>query len=126
MKKLGKLSDTEMNIMEVIWKEEAPITVTRLQEHFKERDWKTSTVSTMLKRLINKGFLTKKLEGNVNYYRPILTRGQYKKVETETFLDRLYNGNATKLIASLVDNDKLSPEDLAELKVWFNSRDENQ
>lgn len=119
MNNLGRLSETEMELMEVIWKEKAPVTVARLLELFDEKEWKTSTVSTMLKRLIEKGFLIKKLDGKVNYYTPTLTLDQYKKAETKTFLNRLYNGKVKNFIAALVDDEELTQQDIAELKEWF-------
>lgn len=119
MQTLGRLSDTEMEVMQAIWKEPAPATVSRLLELFQAKDWKTSTVSTILKRLIEKGFLTKTLEGKVNYYQPTLTAEQYRKIETQSFLDRLYHGKARNFIAALVDDHKLGPDDIAELKEWF-------
>ncbi|GIP35083.1 BlaI/MecI/CopY family transcriptional regulator [Paenibacillus sp. J2TS4] len=119
MKQLGRLSETEMEVMEVIWELAAPVTVAQLLELFESKDWKTSTLSTILKRLIEKGFLTKSMIGKVNFYDPALTFNEYKKYETKTFLSRLYNGEVKNFIASLVDDEELGPNDIAELKEWF-------
>ncbi|GGD67172.1 BlaI/MecI/CopY family transcriptional regulator [Paenibacillus nasutitermitis] len=119
MGKLGRLSETEIEVMQVIWGLAAPVTVARLLDIFSRKDWKTSTLSTILKRLIEKGFLTKSIRGKVNYYHPVLTLHDYKKQETQTFLSRLYNGKVKNLIASLVDDSQLSKDDIAELKEWF-------
>ncbi|MGE7271792.1 BlaI/MecI/CopY family transcriptional regulator [Brevibacillus panacihumi] len=119
MKKLGRLSETEMEVMEVIWGVAAPVTVAQLLDIFESKGWKTSTLSTILKRLIEKGYLTKSMTGKVNYYDPVLTLDEYKKHETQSFLSRLYNGKVKNFIASLVDDDELSREDIAELKEWF-------
>lgn len=123
MKKLGRLSETELEVMEVIWELAAPVTVAQLLDRFDSKDWKTSTVSTLLKRLIDKGFLTKSMNGKVNFYEPALTWSEYKKYETETFLHRLYNGKVKNFIAALVDNDELSQDDISELKEWFSRKD---
>lgn len=116
---LGRLSETEMEVMEVVWKLPAPVTVAQLLDAFKSKDWKTPTVSTILKRLIEKGFLTKSLSGKVNLYYPALTWRDYKRHETRKVLGRLYNGSIKNLIASLVDHEDLSREDIAELREWF-------
>ncbi|WP_159882368.1 BlaI/MecI/CopY family transcriptional regulator [Paenibacillus puerhi] len=123
MKHVGRLSETEMEVMEVIWELATPVTVTQLLDIFESKDWKTSTVSTLLKRLIEKGFLTKSMSGKVNYYEAALTLSEYKKVETKTFLSRLYDGKAKKLIAALVDDAELTPNDISELRDWFNRKD---
>jgi BlaI family penicillinase repressor len=123
MKNLGKLSETEMEIMEVIWKSAAPVTVAQLLNIFDNKDWKTSTVSTILKRLIDKGFLAKSMHGKVNFYEPTLTWSEYKKYENQTFLRRLYNGKIKNFIATLVEDDDLSQDDIEELKEWFHRKD---
>ncbi|GIP39040.1 hypothetical protein J31TS4_23200 [Paenibacillus sp. J31TS4] len=105
--------------MEVIWGLAPPVTVNQLLDIFESKDWKTSTLSTILKRLIEKGFLTKSMSGKVNYYDPALTFSEYKKHETKTFLSRLYNGKVKNFIAALVDEDELNQDDIAELKEWF-------
>lgn len=123
---LGRLSETELEVMEVIWELEAPATVTQLLAIFQSKGWKTSTLSTLLKRLIEKGYLTKSMNGKVNYYVPALTLKAYKKLETQSFLSRLYNGKAKNFIAALVDDEQLSLNDVAELKDWFaRQEDEN-
>lgn len=119
MKNLGRLSETEMEVMEVIWGLGTPVTVARLLDLFDSKGWKTSTVSTILKRLIEKGFLTKSMIGKANVYDPVLTLQEYKKYETKTFLNRLYNGKVKNFIAALVDDEELTQKDITELKEWF-------
>lgn len=116
---LGRLSETEMEIMEVIWKIAEPVTVAGLQEVFESKGWKTSTLSTLLKRLIDKGFLVKSMCGKANYYEPALTWEEYQKHENRSFLGRLYKGNVKNFFAALVEGDDLTPSDIAELKEWF-------
>lgn len=119
MNNLGKLSETEMEVMEVIWNSSTPMTVAQIQDLFAAKEWKTSTVSTLLKRLIDKRFLTKTMRGKVNYYEPAIPWEEYKKYETKSFLHRLYNGKVKNFFAALVDDDELSQDDINELKEWF-------
>jgi Predicted transcriptional regulator len=119
MGNLGRLSETEMEIMEVIWNIAEPVTVAGLLEVFESKGWKTSTLSTLLKRLIEKGFLVKSMCGKANYYEPALTWQEYQKHETRSFLGRLYKGKVKNFFAALVEGDDLTPSDIAELKEWF-------
>lgn len=123
MKRLGKLSETEMEVMEEIWKVEDSVTVAQLMDIFRDKHWKTSTLSTILKRLIEKGFLTKSMRGRVNFYYNTLTLDEYKKHEAKTLLNRLYNGSIKNFIAAVVDDDGLSKDDIDELKSWFLNKD---
>lgn len=47
-------------------------------------------------------------------------RGGIPEYTDEKFLKRLYGGSAKRLVASLVQNDELKPEDIEELRKFFN------
>jgi len=120
MKKLGRLSETEMEVMQAIWELATPVTVAGLLAVFeKSKSWKTSTLSTLLSRLIDKGFLTKKMNGKVNFYDTNLTLQEFQKHEAQSLLTNLYGGNVKNFVAALVDDDGVTQEDIRELKQWF-------
>jgi len=120
MKKLGRLSETEMEVMQVIWELAAPITVARLLAIFeKTKGWKTSTLSTILSRLIDKGFLTKEMKAGVNHYVTGVTLYDYQKSETHSMLANLYGGNIKSYVAALVDNEGVTKKDIEDLTQWF-------
>lgn len=124
MKHVQKLSDTEMELMEVIWECDPPVTSTELLRIFAGRgkEWKAQTISTFLSRLIDKGVLEATRNGRTNKYVPVLLPKDYKLAEAQHVLDGLYQGSVKNLIAALYDGDKLSDEDIAELKQWFSGK----
>jgi len=120
MKKLGRLSETEMEVMQVIWDLATPVTVSGLLAIFVEnKGWKSSTMSTILSRLMGKGYLTKKTGGKLNYYNANLSLQDYQKYEAQSLLANLYGGNVRNFVAALVDEDGITQEDIRELKKWF-------
>lgn len=124
MNQVQKLSDTEMELMEVIWECTPPVTSTELLALFAERgrEWKAQTISTFLSRLVDKGALTAKRDGRTNKYMPRISPEDYKLMETQHVLDGLYQGSVKNLISALYDGEKLSDEDIAELKQWFSQK----
>lgn len=124
MNRVQKLSDTEMELMEVIWECTPPVTSTELLALFAERgrEWKAQTISTFLSRLVDKGALTATRDGRTNKYTPRISPEDYKLMETQHVLDGLYQGSVKNLISALYDGDKLSDEDIAELKQWFSEK----
>jgi len=124
VKHVQKLSDTEMELMEVIWECDPPVTSTELLRIFAGRgkEWKAQTISTFLSRLIDKGVLEATRDGRTNKYVPVLLPKDYKLAEAQHVLDGLYQGSVKNLIAALYDGDKLSDEDIAELKQWFSGK----
>ncbi|NQX44285.1 BlaI/MecI/CopY family transcriptional regulator [Paenibacillus tritici] len=124
MSKIHKLSDTELELMEAIWASAPPVTSTELLNQFllKGRDWKAQTISTFLSRLVDKGFLTATRHGRLNKYIPEISPEAYKLVETQHVLDGLYQGSVKNLISAMYDGDKLSDQDIDELKHWFSEK----
>ncbi|MEI3597659.1 MULTISPECIES: BlaI/MecI/CopY family transcriptional regulator [unclassified Oceanobacillus] len=124
MNKVQKLSDTEMEVMEVIWECNPPVTSNELLHLFsqKGKEWKGQTISTFLSRLVNKGALSVTKHGRTNKYTPRISFEDYKYMETKNVLDGLYQGSIKNLISALYDGGKLSNEDIEELKKWFSEK----
>ncbi|WP_010271715.1 BlaI/MecI/CopY family transcriptional regulator [Paenibacillus senegalensis] len=124
MKQVQKLSDTELELMKVIWECDPPVTSAELLRIFAARgkEWKGQTISTFLSRLVDKGALQFTKLGRTNQYVPLITPDDYKLSEAEHVLDGLYQGSVKNMIAALYDGDKLSDEDIAELKQWFSRK----
>ena len=119
MSKLTRLSEVEMEVMQAVWDMDEPITVARLLEAFEsEKGWKTSTVATMLERIIAKGFLRKEMRGKVNHYAPIATLDDYRKNEGRSLLSGLFGGSIKSFMAALAD-DEITRSEIQELKKWL-------
>jgi BlaI family penicillinase repressor len=126
MHKLGRLSDVEMEVMQMIWGQSSPVTVAQLLIIFQDnKGWKTSTIATMLDRIIAKGFLTKEMKGKAYHYNITATFGDYQKQEGRNFLSSLYGGSIKNFMAALTGDGDMSQEDIAELREWFQNRIDN-
>lgn len=118
--KLMKISDSEMEIMKIIWAKKEPIsTATILEELPKENSWKTTTVMTLLSRLIEKGILNVTKIGKLNHYFAKATEDQYKATQSDIFLEDMHNGSVKSFMATLYNNNKISKKDISDLKKWI-------
>ncbi|MGN7411731.1 BlaI/MecI/CopY family transcriptional regulator [Paenibacillus sp. SAF-068] len=124
MNPIQKLSETEMELMVVIWSCDPPVTSTELLDIFAEKGkaWKAQTMSTFLSRLVDKGALTVTRRGRINDYKPLLQPEDYKLQETQHVLDGLYQGSVKNLVSAMYDGDKLSDDDISELKKWLSEK----
>jgi BlaI family penicillinase repressor len=121
-KELGRLSRTEMQVMRTIWGMDNPVTVNKVLEIYeKERGWKISTLTTIMTRLMDKGFLAKELRGKVNYYSPALEEEEFKSRETQAFMSSVHSGSIKSFFAALAEADAVNGEDLADLREWLDS-----
>jgi len=122
MNKLGRLSDVEMELMQTIWGLATPVTVTQLLAIFEnDKGWKNATMSTMLERLISKGFLRKEMKGKTNYYSTTASLEDYQKQEGRSLLSSLYGGSVKNFVAALANDGGMTATDVRELQEWFAS-----
>jgi len=122
MNKLGRLSDVEMELMQTIWGLATPVTVVQLLAIFEDsKGWKNSTMSTMLERIISKGFLRKEMKGKANYYTTIASLEDYQKQEGRNIIASLYGGSVKNFMATLAEDGGMTDTDVRELQEWFSS-----
>ena len=120
MKSLAeKISDSELEVMKVLWEAEDALPVTTIREALAERrGWEATTVKTLVGRLLGKGVIGQE-KRKVFFYWPLISEKEYNEWATENLVHRLYKGSVKDLIAALVSSDDLTPEDIDELRAMF-------
>lgn len=122
MAKPPQISDAEWEVMQVLW-ESSPRTAAEVAEELSGRmAWHPKTVKTLLGRLVKKGALKYKEEGNRYLYRPVFPREKYIAEESRTFLDRVFGGDAAPMLVHFVEHAELSEDDIAELRALLDRR----
>jgi predicted transcriptional regulator len=119
MEKGPEISESELEIMKVLWGKKLPLSVQDVCDAMIEKNWKYSTVATLLGRMVKKGAVEGKKKGYLYYYKPLLDEKEYKISQVKKFVGKLYDGSVKNLVASLFENNELSEEDIAELKDLF-------
>lgn len=110
------LTAAELEIMHEVWRLEQA-TVRDVYEALRERRKVAYTsVMTVMKILEQKGHLKKKQEERAYVYRPARPRAQVLRRMVRDFVDRVFQGAAKPLMVHLVEDSRLSTEDLAEIR----------
>jgi BlaI family penicillinase repressor len=116
MKKAPRISETEWQIMKVIWRR-SPISAADIIEVLQREDsWHPKTAKTLLNRLVKKGAVRFEKQGRAYHYSPAVKETDCVKIVTESFLQRVFNGALTPMLAHFVENRKLSAVEIRELK----------
>lgn len=116
MKRLPQISEAEFEVMKIIWKY-APISTNEITDHLvKTTTWSPKTIQTLIKRLVTKGVLSYEKQSRVFVYTPLFDQAEYIGQESNTFLNRFYNGNITAMVSAYLDNEKLSKTEVDELR----------
>ena len=105
------LSPSEWRVMEVLW--QRPRTLMELvRELAVSAGWAKSTVTTMVRRMEEKGLITHEQEGRTKIFHPAAVREEVVAAETESLLQRAYHGSVGLLVNTLVQREALSRSDI--------------
>lgn len=116
MKQIPKISDTEWQIMKVIWSK-WPVTANQVIEDLEGKtNWKPRTVRTLLGRLTAKKAIGFEKENRTYSYFPIVMEDECVKAESCSFLKRVYNGAFNAMLVNFLEEQDLTNEDIEELK----------
>lgn len=116
------LPNSELELMIILWKSNAPMTRAEIEEKLpKRRNLSKTTVLSFLSRLEEKGFVRVEKEGRSNYYLPLVKEKDYLKQESCTIVKKLYGNSVKKFVASLYDGEGIPKDQLAELKAYLDS-----
>ena len=116
MHRTPRISEAEWEVMKICWAG-SPLTAQAIIEVLSARDdWHPKTVKTLLNRLVKKRALGFQKEGRAYLYHPLAAKNDCVTTESQSFLDRVFGGSLQPLLAHFVENRRLSPGEIAELK----------
>ncbi len=117
------IGEAELEIMKVLWQAKEPVNTQYINEAVEKRGWKRTTISTFLTRLIQKEAVLSEKRGKSYYYSPLISQKDYRKWQTKNLITNLYNGSVKDFALSLFEEEKLSDEDIKELRAVFDKED---
>jgi BlaI family penicillinase repressor len=102
--------------MRVIW-DGAPMTANQVVDALDgQADWKPKTIHTLLKRLAQKGALGFERSGREYVYHPLVDAQDCMQAASQSFLERVFDGNMAPFLACFVEQESLSDREIDELK----------
>ncbi|KYG62430.1 methicillin resistance protein [Bdellovibrio bacteriovorus] len=116
MKKMPRLGEQEMEILKYV-NECAPVAVRDVAEHFeKSKGLARTTVLTVMERLRKKGFLTRSQVDGVFKYSAKFETGDVLSSKVSDFVEKTLGGSMSPLLSYFLSSDKLSDEEINQLK----------
>ena len=114
-----KISDSELEVMRVLWEAGDALPVTEIRQALQERKgWEATTVKTLIQRLLGKGAVSQE-KRKVFYYSPLVSEQEYNDWAANDLVRRLFRGSAKELVVALVKSEGLSAQDIDELRALF-------
>ena len=117
MKRIPKITETEWEIMRVVWAEH-PVTASQIIKRLSAGDssWHPKTTRALLNRLVQKGVLDYELHGRSYVYEALFTEQECIAAASDSFLDRVFGGSLKPMLAFFIEQRRISPQELKELR----------
>jgi BlaI family transcriptional regulator, penicillinase repressor len=112
---VASISEAEWEIMKALWRR-SPTSVNDLAAELAPvRNWHPKTVRTMLNRLARKKVVGTTVVDGVFHYFPTVSQEHCSRQAAESFVDRVFDGALTPMVAQLVRRRPLTQEERREL-----------
>ncbi len=109
--KAYSISEAEWKVMQVLWRQKA-CTWAQLLEELSASGWSESTIKTLLRRLVEKAYVTvDKTNGKPYVYQACVSQQECQCQEAEHFLSRVFGGSVSMLVSTLTREKGLSKQD---------------
>ncbi|TGD57879.1 BlaI/MecI/CopY family transcriptional regulator [Flavobacterium humi] len=111
---MQKLTNKEEEVMHILWKlkkafvKDVLAEITEDQPHY-------NTLSTIIRNLEEKGFVSHNAYGNTHQYFPVVAMEEYRKRFMNTAIDNYFNSSYKSLVSFFAEEEKISAEELREI-----------
>lgn len=122
---MQKLTNKEEEIMHILWKlkkafvKEVMAEITEDQPHY-------NTLSTIVRNLEEKGFVSHNAFGNTHQYYPIVSLEDYRKRFMNTAIDNYFNSSYKNMVSFFAKEEKISAAELREILTMIENQKEEK
>jgi BlaI family transcriptional regulator, penicillinase repressor len=114
---MTRISDAESQLMEILWRQGPTGGEDLIREATAAHGWSAGTVRTLIARLLQKKAIKSRKDGKSAIYHPLLKRADYVQAESETLLNKLFDGDVAPFVLQFAKKDRpLTAKDVEALK----------
>lgn len=121
---MRELSEAEWHVLESLWADSPKVGSQIVADMEARKGWSRSTTLTMLRRMTDKGLIACDDSGKMKTYTSMVHREEAVKKETESFLNRVYQGSVSMLLNNFVGKQKLTAREIEELREILDQAEE--
>ena len=119
-KRTPTLTEAELRVMKVVWKQ-GTATVNDVTDALPAgKRLAYNTILTTMRILEKKGYLRREKAGRAHVYRPAVTKSQARTKAVRQMVQSFFDDSPEQLVLSVLENEKLTPEEIARLKTLIN------
>ena len=119
------LTKSEEQVMQVLWKlgkgflKEIIDTTPQPKPH-------SNTIATILKILVDKGFVEYSTHGRNNLYKPMISQAEYGKKSANQLIKGYFEGSPARLVSQFINDQKISDAELEQLLIQIQTAKNNR
>ncbi|CVX44164.1 transcriptional repressor [Streptococcus pneumoniae] len=117
-----QISDAEWQVMKIIWMQGEQTSTDLIRVLAERFDWSKSTIQTLLARLVEKEYLTRKKEGKSFVYSALLTLDQSRDLLVQDIKDKVCSRRIRNLLADLIVECEFTQTDLEDLEAVISEK----
>lgn len=111
---MRELTRAEEQIMQILWKIDKGF-VKEILEHFDEPRPAYNTVSTIVRILQDKGFVTHKAYGRTHEYFPVVSKDEYSRTHLHNFVNDYFSNSFGNMVSFFAREQKISVKEMEEI-----------
>nr|WP_299174918.1 BlaI/MecI/CopY family transcriptional regulator [uncultured Allomuricauda sp.] len=115
------LSKSEEELMNIIWKQRKAF-MKDLLDAYPEPKPATTTVATLLKRMIDKGYVAYKSFGRSREYYPLVKKQDYFSKQVKGLIKNFFNDSPSQFASFFTKETNLSKEELESLRTLIDDQ----
>lgn len=119
---MEELTKAEERIMQVLWKLQTAFVKDIIDELEEEPKPPYNTISSIVRLLEKKGYVSYKAYGKTYEYFPAISKEDYAKTTFSKFFAGYFDNSPSSLLSFMVREEKLSEKDIEELKALINKK----
>jgi BlaI family penicillinase repressor len=113
---IPKISDAEWEIMKIIWANSEISSFNIIKKLKDKSEWKPATIRSLINRLLNKNAIGFNKSGHEYLYFPLVSKNDCIKLESYSFVNRVFNGSIKSMLIAFVCSGLISESDINENK----------
>lgn len=119
------ISNAEWNVMRVVWTQERVTSTTVFTILSQKLQWTSSTIKTLLKRLVNKGYLTTEKVGKGFVYSAKISEREAIFYQIDDLFDKLCPTKHLDIIRYILTRTDMTFEDIEQLQMFLKDKKKN-
>ncbi|NLI92796.1 MAG: BlaI/MecI/CopY family transcriptional regulator [Peptococcaceae bacterium] len=117
MEKLPQISESELEVMKILWDLGQATSSQIIDRLTKTSEWKPKTIQTLISRLVAKQAIQPENTGGKAFlYIPLVDEDTYKAYASKSFLQKVFDGSLNLMVASFIREQKMTQEEIKSLK----------